>query len=153
MSEHDPRDDYDDEPWRGRISPDQRVKTVSDFIWCLGLFQMATSLFAMLAPIGGLIDRIQSDDPIRPEQFRAGSIVFILSIAGIGIAAVIMYGATWMKRFCNYRWVSAAIALTILSLPCFLTMPYGIPLGIWALVVVRRPDVRARFEANQRSRA
>jgi hypothetical protein len=57
------------------------------------------------------------------------------------------FGALYMRRGVRYR-LAMASAITS-CIPLLSPMVYfGIPFGIWALVVLRRKDVRAAFEAN-----
>jgi hypothetical protein len=67
-----------------------------------------------------------------------------INFVRIMIAAVIIYGANRMKRLESY---GLAMAASILSLvPCLnCCCAVGIPIGIWALVVLTRPEVRASF--------
>ncbi len=65
---------------------------------------------------------------------------------GIFIAlynAVITYGAVKMK---NLKSFGLAMTASILALiPCGSCWLLGIPFGIWALVVLSRPDVKSAF--------
>lgn len=56
----------------------------------------------------------------------------------------VLWGSIQMLRMRSYRWarVAAWLALAPACGPCGLL---GIPLGIWAIVVLRRPQVRAAF--------
>ncbi|GEM_PF-1026134 len=90
--------------------------------------------------------------PELPEPFR--DIVQItpavvvasvpINFVRIMIAAVIIYGATRMRRLESY---GLAMTASILSLvPCLnCGCCLGMPIGIWALVVLTRPEVRASF--------
>lgn len=56
---------------------------------------------------------------------------------------VMLYGANRMKQLKNYK---LAIATSILAmLPCSACCVLGLPVGIWSLVVLCNPDVRAAF--------
>jgi hypothetical protein len=59
----------------------------------------------------------------------------------------IVYGA-WKMRYGNsYRWAYAAAVLT--CIPVLSPFVYfGIPVGIWALIVLHRKDVKAAFAAK-----
>jgi hypothetical protein len=56
----------------------------------------------------------------------------------------IAWGAWCMRRGVRYKTALAASILACIPLasPCLYV---GIPFGIWAIVVLRRPDVRAAF--------
>ncbi|MBC8357059.1 MAG: hypothetical protein H8E66_34240 [Planctomycetes bacterium] len=56
---------------------------------------------------------------------------------------IVIYGATRMKQLENYK---LAIAASILAmLPCSGCCILGLPVGIWSLVVLCNPNIRAAF--------
>ena len=65
-------------------------------------------------------------------------------LVGAGVGGVILLGAIQMSRLRSYGLAMTASILAIIPCvwSCFIV---GIPLGIWALVVLRRPEVRAAF--------
>ena len=67
--------------------------------------------------------------------------------------AVLLLGALLMARLRRYEMATVASILAIV--PWSPAWPLGIVTGIWALAVLRRPDVKAAFAltANPRSRA
>lgn len=74
----------------------------------------------------------------------SGTLGVIGSILGIVVSALILYGALKMKKLENHGW---AITASILALapcisPCCLI---GLPIGIWALVVLAKPEVKSAF--------
>lgn len=80
------------------------------------------------------------------SDFPSG-IHFNLGLALTNVSLLHIYGAICMRRGRNYY-----VALTPVALSC---IPYlasgiifGIPFGIWAIIVLRRPDVRAAFAAQ-----
>ena len=77
--------------------------------------------------------------------FFAGQIAwsFVL-LLGLFAAPVIIYGAVKMFNGSSYGWAKAASILAIIPFTscCFLI---GAPIGIWALVVLSRPEVKMFF--------
>lgn len=61
------------------------------------------------------------------------------------VNAVVAYGSFRMRQLRNYRlaWITAILALIPPVGPCFVL---GIPAGIWAMVVLARPEVREAFD-------
>ncbi|HKW30799.1 MAG TPA: malectin domain-containing carbohydrate-binding protein, partial [Verrucomicrobiae bacterium] len=59
---------------------------------------------------------------------------------------LILFGALQMLRLRSYAWALAAAILSIVA--CSLI---GLPMGIWALIVLARPDVRETFANAARS--
>jgi hypothetical protein len=66
------------------------------------------------------------------------------SILAAVVSAAILFGALKMMRLQNYGWAMAAAILAVIPClsPCCCL---GIPFGIWALVVLSKPEVKAAF--------
>lgn len=76
--------------------------------------------------------------------FATGALTSVLGAFSILIGLVILFGAVQMKSLSNY---GLAMTVTILAMipcvsPCCLI---GIPIGIWALVVLLDSNVKAAF--------
>ena len=74
----------------------------------------------------------------------SGGIGIMFNIIGLGVAGFIIYGALQMKDLKNHNLaLFAAIASMVpcISPCCFV----GLPAGIWALVVLNKPEVKAAF--------
>jgi len=71
-----------------------------------------------------------------------GLLAFFLSFV---VAPIIIYGAVRMLNGLSYNWAKAASILAIIPFTscCFLI---GAPIGIWSLVVLRKPEVKMFFE-------
>jgi hypothetical protein len=74
----------------------------------------------------------------------SGTLGAVGSVIGIVVSALILYGALKMKKLEDHGW---AITASILALapcisPCCLV---GLPIGIWALVVLAKPEVKSAF--------
>jgi hypothetical protein len=74
----------------------------------------------------------------------AGTFGLVLSVVGIGIGVVILLGALKMKRLENYGFAMASsiLALAPCISPCCIV---GLPIGIWSLVVLTKPEVKGAF--------
>jgi hypothetical protein len=90
------------------------------------------------------------------SQNGASSGQSILSGIAMGLALTTLslfhiYGATCMRRGWNYR--IAMVCAILCCVPALSPAIYfGIPFGIWALVMLRRPNVRAAFAAQASTR-
>jgi hypothetical protein len=62
----------------------------------------------------------------------------------LSIHAYIIYGAICMLRLHGYRRALAAAILSCVPI-CSGCLVVGIPFGIWALIVLYRPEVKAAF--------
>ncbi|HEY7180420.1 MAG TPA: hypothetical protein VIC84_03325 [Blastocatellia bacterium] len=71
-----------------------------------------------------------------------GLLCFLLSFVA---APIIIYGAVKMLNGSDYGWARAASILAIIPFTscCFLI---GAPIGIWALMVLSKPEVKMFFE-------
>jgi hypothetical protein len=74
----------------------------------------------------------------------SGTIGIVSGIVTIAIAGLILYGALKMKKLEGYGWAITASILALVPCvsPCCLV---GIPVGIWALVILAKPEVKSAF--------
>ena len=68
----------------------------------------------------------------------------VLAIIGLVVGALILFGAIKMKNLESYGLAMTAsiIAMIPCVSPCCLL---GLPLGIWAVVVLNNPEVKSAF--------
>lgn len=98
----------------------------------------------ILASIPGQIARMRAIDTSTPEG--AGRMVG--SVGGLTLWLLmnlgVVLGAISMIRLKSYRSAYTAAVFSVIPFcsPCFLL---GIPFGIWAIVVLNRPEVKQRF--------
>jgi hypothetical protein len=73
-----------------------------------------------------------------------GTIGLVAGIFSIGIGVVILFGALKMKRLESHNWAMASSILALVPClsPCCLV---GLPIGIWALVVLSDTNVKHAF--------
>jgi hypothetical protein len=66
------------------------------------------------------------------------------SVLTMAIAGLILYGAMKMKKLERYGWAITASILALVPCvsPCCLV---GAPFGIWALVVLSKPEIKSAF--------
>jgi len=77
-----------------------------------------------------------------------GTIGVIFNLIGVAIGVVIVIGALKMKKLESHSWAMASSILALIPCvsPCCVV---GLPIGIWALVVLSDADVKAAFpQAN-----
>ncbi|HXC16699.1 MAG TPA: hypothetical protein VNV60_04585 [Holophagaceae bacterium] len=81
-----------------------------------------------------------------PFAMLAGGAGIVFGIIGIVIGAVIFMGASKMKNLQSHGFAMAAAIIAMIPCvsPCCLL---GLPIGIWALVVLLKPEVKAAFTA------
>ena len=91
---------------------------------------------------------------IFPAQFSADrppglvvSAYFFLALLAVPVAIVV--GAVKMLRLRSYGWSNTAGVLALSPIPSGLFWPIGLLIGIWALVVLGRDDVKAAFRKQR----
>jgi hypothetical protein len=152
VSEHDERDDYDDEPWKGRPSPDRLVQWAARMVWALGLTQLGVTLVAAYFEAMRLLDRVD-EAPLQQIEIEEFAAVLLLLTICVALNAVVIYGACRMRRFRHYGWAVTAAAINAVSIPFVPLLVVAAPVSIWALTLLTRRDVRARFAAVARGAA
>ena len=112
-------------------------------------------MIGLLALLGGLIrlsglgggESLPVDDAERIGYMTSTVVTYAMSLLSLLLAPVIIYGAVKMMNAKNYR--AARIASILVIIPftscCFLV---GIPMGIWALVILGKPEVKAAFYSD-----
>lgn len=132
---------------------------VMGVIYILGaLWGIASAAMAM-AGIGAearqeQMELLRQNEQI-PEELRelllqmndimsAGPLGLIMNVVAVGIGGVILFGGIRMKELRSYP---LALTASILSLtPCLNSCCcIGIPIGVWALVVLLNSDVKQSF--------
>ena len=76
----------------------------------------------------------------------SGTLGIVFGVIGVIIGAVVFLGASKMKNLQSYGFALAAAILAMIPCisPCCLL---GLPIGIWAIVVLVKPEVKAAFTA------
>jgi hypothetical protein len=101
-------------------------------------------LLILLASLPNQILRMKAVDTSTPEGVGelCGGIMSLVMWPLVNLA--IALGAVSMIRLKSYRSAYSAAVLSVVPIcsPCFVA---GIPFGIWALVVLNRPEMRHRF--------
>lgn len=86
----------------------------------------------------------QNAEMMRVMQMFAGTLGIVFRIVGILVCVFIFFGALKMKKLENYGLCMGAsiVAMIPCISPCCLI---GLPIGIWALVVLSKPEVKSSF--------
>jgi hypothetical protein len=108
---------------------------------------------ALLAAVGfivniigmGISPFIVDELPDRYIEFYEGTAGAASSFIGILVAAFIIYASLRMKEL--QQWELSLAASILAMIPCISPCCIiGLPIGIWCLVVLLRPEVRAAFK-------
>ena len=74
---------------------------------------------------------------------------FMLFIVIIVMAGLVIYGASQMIRLKSLAWSKTAAILSICTIISGLPgILLGVPVGIWALIVLNKPEVKFAFKDN-----
>lgn len=135
----------------GAVPPADQVRGPATWLMVTAILGFVVNLIAIfwnaLSAAGmGIGPSGRSPNP-ELEQFVtmfSGTAGVVSGIVALVAAAVIFYGALKMKRLESHGWAMTAsiLALAPCISPCCLV---GLPVGIWALVVLVRPEVKAAF--------
>jgi hypothetical protein len=113
----------------------------------LELLGSATSLLGMLVGTGFALPNM-SGAP-NAEQFDQlfrllnGPVGIISNVVSLLIGGFLLYGAIKMKNLQNHT--LSMIVCVIAMVPCSTCCCIGIPIGIWGLVMINKPEIKAFY--------
>ncbi len=128
------------------IDPASQVSGPSIGMIITGVIGALFSFFALIAlGIGMSFSSLWGIRNIdRYEDFYGGAIGMGSSFLGLLVAIFIIYAALKMKEL--KQWNLAVVASVLAMVPCISPCCIiGLPIGIWSLVVLMRPEVKAAF--------
>ncbi|MGA2280590.1 MAG: DUF4339 domain-containing protein [Verrucomicrobiota bacterium] len=91
----------------------------------------------------------QEMPPEIPPQMRAfiagmqGPLAGVINLAVAALNGFVLFGAIKLLRLQNHS--VATVASVAAMLPCQCCCLFGLPFGIWALVVLNKPEVKSQF--------
>ncbi len=105
---------------------------------------MAGLLIDVVLIATGMVERQQAMNQGPVSEQVSIAIRILWSIVLLTTSGVVIYGAIQMKNLRNYRAAMTAAIISMIPMlgPCCIL---GIPFGIWALIVLMQPDVKAHF--------
>jgi len=119
----------------------------------LGLVNALLGVLAVLQLLLKLINAEQTTRVFESEARRLGYMFGfffwpLLMFLGTLISPLVIYGGARMYAAKSYAMarLAAILALIPVTSCCFVL---GIPVGIWSLIVLRRPEVKAAFGQTQ----
>ena len=120
------------------------VTGIINLLW--GILSVVSNIYLFVTKQSHFANSVQNN----AEQLGVfvGIAITVLSLA---VSPIIIYGAIQMMKGKKYGLakMSAILAIVPVTSCCFLT---GIPLGIWALVVLNQPDVETVFKGESNNR-
>ena len=113
---------------------------------CLGLFGVLSSVLGFGA---ARVQEMQDQGQQLPEWSRyfmggGGALQIVMNVIAIATSAFVAYGGLQMQKMQGRSvcMVAAILAMIPCISPC---CPLGLPIGIWALMALNKPEVRAGF--------
>lgn len=116
---------------------------------CFPIIHLIIGLFFLFAPpeMFAPPDEFATPQPSAPPTLLFGLMFTIIPammiLMGWTLAVVILLGGRSIARRRNYTFCLVAAAI------CCMFMPLGTVLGVFTIIVLIRPSVKAMFEANQ----
>jgi len=113
----------------------------------LGLILVVLGLVVNVLTLSGFqIGMQQFNDPQLQKLVSTlgGGLGMFQDIIGAVVGVVVLIGAGKMQKLQSYQFVltSSIVAMVPCISPCCI---FGLPFGIWALVVLNKPEVKSHF--------
>ncbi len=90
------------------------------------------------------LQQLNTDPQVQKlVQLLAGPLGAVGSFLQLIFAVFILMGALRMLALRNYQLAFTAAILAML--PCYICCVFGLPFGIWAVVILNRPEVKSQF--------
>jgi uncharacterized membrane protein YfhO len=129
----------------------QKLKAPAIGLVAVGIVNALSGILIILATLSNLMraSKIQFGSDAERLGYLVSMVVFVLSsLTAIVLSPVIIYGASQMLKVRRYGLARLAAILAIIPFVscCFLL---GIPVGVWALSVLKQPDVKAAFNVTR----
>lgn len=129
------------EPPSVLVAPAIALMVVSGLAVVVGILGLLGDVFLL---VSGAVERLEAANDGPFSEYTTITIRIIWGIILVAASGYVMYGAMQMKQLTNYA--AARTAAVISVIPCLGPCCFlGIPFGIWALVVLSKPEVRDSF--------
>jgi hypothetical protein len=130
----------------------RRLQLPASGLISIGALNAMSGVVLILGRLASLVNGPEREitDEARRLGYLTASIFFpLVSLISIIAAPVIIYGGIQMIKARRYSIALLAAILAVIPLSSICCIP-AIPIGIWALIVLRDPKVKAAFESPQR---
>ncbi len=109
----------------------------------LGFLTQAARLIWVLAFSAAAASHMQGQPPWA-NMFISGPFVVASGIIAILVSGIILFGGIKMRKLENYglAMASSIVAMIPCISPCCVI---GLPVGIWALIILSKPEVKSAF--------
>jgi hypothetical protein len=117
-----------------------------------GVLGVLLNIFFIIAQVFGfaahMFDNLPNQNPelVRMMQTSGGAMAILFGVLRIALSGLTIYGGIKMKSLQQYGLAMTAAILAVI--PCCVLGPcccISLPLGIWALVILCKPEVKSHF--------
>jgi hypothetical protein len=122
----------------------QQVSGPATGLIVVGILYFVAAILSLILHLVGasILAANQMSNPAIASMF-SGPIGIISNILVLALGGVILYGGIGMKKLENHGLAMAAGIIAML--PCSACCVIGLPIGIWAVVVLSKPEVKGAF--------
>lgn len=130
------------------VPPAERVRGPAIFLLVLAILDLVTNLAAI--PLVPMLPKLQEIFPLPMKGLEFHDRLFVLFtlpsyLLGAALALVRVIGSIKLLKLRSYGFAMTAAILTLI--PCAACCcPLNLGAGIWALVVLSRPEVKSAFQ-------
>jgi hypothetical protein len=142
----------DEEANAYRRDPVRRVERAGDALVAVGCLGLVANLLAV--PALSLLMALTEMNAADHTTVRRGPIsspffdFFLVGIPTLAVSSIVIAGGYRMRQVRN-RWLGVTAAVLALA-PWSPAVLVGLPVGVWVLMVLANPAVRAAFRPNRR---
>jgi len=131
-------------------NPADKVKLPAVGILVVGILGLVSALYSTLDVLFSLNASLAESFGLPPEAQKAlamggayGLISVVINVVG---SVFLIWAAMGMMKLRGHT--AALVASVIAMIPCWGCCCLGLPVGIWALIVLLNPEVKAAFDAH-----
>jgi hypothetical protein len=128
------------------MSPDREA--IRPWVMAPAIALMATAaldIFVMLLAVGIMIAVMIKE---RDKADAVGVVLvlgmMVAALLRIGLSGLSIWGAWQMLQLRSHAWARSAGILAVI--PCCYINPFLIAVGVWTLIVLSQPEVKAAFK-------
>lgn len=128
-------------PAQAAITPPSNGMMAAGILMCIGyLLGIVIEAFPLI---------FTPEKPLTSDQVTDHWLWILLYILEFGVGGFITAGAVKMQNLDNYAWCLTACAVSILPF-AFYAWIVTLPMGLWCVVTLRKPDVIAGFRESRK---
>lgn len=141
--------DDDDEVRRPSRAVMDEISNVSTALMITGILDLCLAVCGVGANVFltviGVAEGGNGNQPDAALNAFSGVFGIAQGLVGVLLGVLIIVGAQKMKRLESYGLAMTSAIISVV--PCHGCCLWGLPIGIWALVVLGKPEVKAAFKA------